>query len=346
MNNFIFENSSKVYFGEGCVKEYLSSILSAYGDTVMLCYGGGSIKKSGIYDEVITVLKKENKAVVEFSGIPSNPTYSKVLEGVKLAKESNADLILAVGGGSVMDCCKAISLGAKYDADIWADFWARLGVIDFELLPLGIIVTVSGTGSECNGGAVITNEELKIKTGKDYPQLNAKFVICSASFDVLRAFRLNCTRGSRRCYVCAFCCSSRTQYKLGKAFNKRQANTYKNFSKYSCFACAYIICRLNRQRGNCFKASVCIFEYKINLCSEQNPYAFCILGIYIYVAPPRTSFQYDFANDKKEKATLTKSEDCFQNNIHTHFCIRNLRIIQTGYSILPVPEKSVFPPWR
>lgn len=182
MNNFIFENSSKVYFGEGCVKEYLSSILSAYGDTVMLCYGGGSIKKSGIYDEVITVLKKENKAVVEFSGIPSNPTYSKVLEGVKLAKESNADLILAVGGGSVMDCCKAISLGAKYDADIWADFWARLGVIDFELLPLGIIVTVSGTGSECNGGAVITNEELKIKTGKDYPQLNAKFVMLDPTY--------------------------------------------------------------------------------------------------------------------------------------------------------------------
>ena len=147
MNNFIFENSSKVYFGEGCVKEYLSNILSAYGDTVMLCYGGGSIKKNGIYDEVITVLKKANKAVVEFSGIPSNPTYSKVLDGVNLAKESNADLILAVGGGSVMDCCKAISLGAKYDGDIWADFWARPGVIDFEPLPLGMIVTVSGTGS-------------------------------------------------------------------------------------------------------------------------------------------------------------------------------------------------------
>ena len=150
MNNFVFENSSKVYFGEGCVKEYLSNILSAYGDTVMLCYSGGSIKKNGIYDEIITILKKENKAVVEFSGIPSNPTCSKVLEGVKLAKESNADLILAVGGGSVMDCCKAISLGAKYDGDIWADFWARPGVIDFEPLPLGIIVTVSGTGSECN----------------------------------------------------------------------------------------------------------------------------------------------------------------------------------------------------
>ncbi len=182
MNNFVFENSSKVYFGEGCVKEYLSNILSAYGDTVMLCYGGGSIKKNGIYDEIITILKKENKAVVEFSGIPSNPTCSKVLEGVKLAKESNADLILAVGGGSVMDCCKAISLGAKYDGDIWADFWARPGVIDFEPLPLGIIVTVSGTGSECNGGAVITNEELKIKTGRDYPQLNAKFVMLDPTY--------------------------------------------------------------------------------------------------------------------------------------------------------------------
>ena len=182
MNNFVFENSSKVYFGKGCVKEYLSNILSSYGDTVMLCYGGGSIKKNGIYDEVVSVLNDADKSIVEFSGIPSNPTYSKVLEGAKLAKESNADLILAVGGGSVMDCCKAISLGAKYDGDIWADFWARPGVIDFEPLPLGIIVTAAGTGSECNGGAVITNEELKIKTGRDYPQLNAKFVMLDPTY--------------------------------------------------------------------------------------------------------------------------------------------------------------------
>ena len=182
MNNFVFENSSKVYFGKGCVKEYLSNILSSYGDTVMLCYGGGSIKKNGIYDEVVSVLNDAKKAIVEFSGIPSNPTYSKVLEGAKLAKESNADLILAVGGGSVMDCCKAISLGARYDGDIWADFWARPGVIDFEPLPLGIIVTAAGTGSECNGGAVITNEELKIKTGRDYPQLNAKFVMLDPTY--------------------------------------------------------------------------------------------------------------------------------------------------------------------
>lgn len=182
MNNFIFENSSKVYFGEGCVKEYLSGILSHYGDTVILCYGGGSIKKNGIYDEIAAILNGQNKTVVEFGGIPSNPTYSKTLEGIKLAKESNADLILAVGGGSVMDCCKAISLGAEYDGDIWSDFWARPGIIDFEPLPLGIVVTASGTGSECNGGAVITNDRLKIKTGRDYPQLNAKFVMLDPTY--------------------------------------------------------------------------------------------------------------------------------------------------------------------
>ncbi len=148
----------------------------------MLCYGGGSIKKNGIYDKITNVLKEKNKQIVEFSGIQSNPTYSKVLEGVELAKKSNADLILAVGGGSVMDCCKAISLGAKYDGDIWSDFWSKQGSIDFEPLPLGIVVTASGTGSECNGGAVITNEKLKIKTGRDYLKLNAKFVMLDPTY--------------------------------------------------------------------------------------------------------------------------------------------------------------------
>lgn len=182
MNNFVFENSSKVYFGEGCVKEYLSCILSHFGETVMLCFGGGSIKRNGIYDEVVGAVNGAGKRLVEFSGITSNPTYSKVLEGIGLARKSGAELILAVGGGSVMDCCKAISLGARYDGDIWRDFWARPGVIDFEPLPLGIVVTASGTGSECNGGAVITNEELKIKTGRDYPKLNAKFVMLDPTY--------------------------------------------------------------------------------------------------------------------------------------------------------------------
>lgn len=182
MNNFVFENSTKVYFGDGCVKEYLINVVSTYGGTVMFCYGGGSIKKNGIYDEITGVLEKAGKTVVEFADIPSNPTYSKVLEGIKTAKENKADLILAVGGGSVMDCCKAISLGAGYDGDIWSDFWARPGVIDFEPLPLGIVVTAAGTGSECNGGAVITNEELKIKTGRDYMQLNAKFAMLDPTY--------------------------------------------------------------------------------------------------------------------------------------------------------------------
>ena len=181
MNNFIFQNATKVYFGKGCVREYLSCLTKAT-DTVMLAYGGGSIKKNGIYEEVLGILKAEGKAVVEFSGIMANPTYKKVLEGAKLARESGADMILAVGGGSVMDCCKAVSLAARYEGDIWEDFWVRPGVIEVEPLPLGVIVTVAGTGSECNGGAVITNEEKRIKTGRDYPKLNPGFALMDPTY--------------------------------------------------------------------------------------------------------------------------------------------------------------------
>lgn len=182
MNNFIFENGTKTYFGKGCVKEYLASLTIPYGQTVMLAYGGGSIKRNGIYKEVMECLIKTGQNVVEFSGIGTNPTYAKVLEGARLARESKADLILGVGGGSVMDCCKAISMAAVYDGDIWADFWARPGIIDFDPLPLGVIVTVAGTGSEMNGGAVITNEALKVKTGRDYPRCNAKFALMDPTY--------------------------------------------------------------------------------------------------------------------------------------------------------------------
>lgn len=182
MNNFIFENATKAYFGKGCVKEYLACLVKGYGDTIMLAYGGGSIRKNGIYDEIIAVLENAEKTVVEFSGIMPNPTYAKVLEGAKLARESGASLILAVGGGSVIDCCKAVSLAVKYDGDIWADFWAQPGIIDFEPLALGAVVTVSGTGSEMNGGAVITNEKLKIKTGRDYPKCNPKFALLDPTY--------------------------------------------------------------------------------------------------------------------------------------------------------------------
>lgn len=182
MNNFIFENSTRTFFGKGCVKEYLACLTNRYGDTVMLAYGSGSIKKNGVYDEVMGILTAAGKTVVEFPGIMANPTYAKVMEGAKLAREHKVDLILGVGGGSVMDCCKAISVAARFGGDVWENFWARPGVFDFEPLPLGVIVTVSGTGSEMNGGAVITNEKLKVKTGRDYPACNPKFALMDPTY--------------------------------------------------------------------------------------------------------------------------------------------------------------------
>ena len=181
MNNFIFQNATKVYFGKGCVKEYLAC-LTKDADTILLAYGGGSIKRNGVYDEIMDILKKGGKTVIEFSGIMSNPTYQKVQEGAGLARENHVDMILAVGGGSTMDCCKAVSLQARYGGDIWEDFWVRQGVIDFEPLPLGAVVTVAGTGSECNGGAVITNEEKKLKMGRDYPKLNPAFALMDPTY--------------------------------------------------------------------------------------------------------------------------------------------------------------------
>lgn len=182
MNNFLFENGTKAIFGKGCVREYLACFLRNYGDTVMLAYGGGSIKKNGIYDEILGILKTEERNIVEFDGIMANPTYDKVLEGAKLAKENHVDIILAVGGGSVMDCCKAVSLAARYEGDVWDNFWAKPGIIDFEPLPLGVVVTVAGTGSEMNGGAVITNEKRKIKTGRDYPKCNPKLALLDPEY--------------------------------------------------------------------------------------------------------------------------------------------------------------------
>ena len=162
MNNFIFENRTKVYFGKGGVKEYLGCLLKKYGHTVMLAYGGGSIKRNGVYDEVMGILNVQGKTVIEFSGIMPNPTYQKVQEGAKLARENHVDLILAVGGGSVSDCCKVISAQAKLDEDVWEMQYTK-HTYPSEFIPLGTIVTVFGTGSEMNNGAVITHEEKKIK---------------------------------------------------------------------------------------------------------------------------------------------------------------------------------------
>lgn len=177
MNNFIFENATKTIFGEGCVKEYLTCLLRHYGENVMPAYGGGSIRDNGIYNQVMESLAKVGKKVTEFSGIMPNPTYKKVLEGARTARENKIDFILGVGGGSVMDCCKAIAMAAVYGGDIWEEFFARPGIMEFDPIPLGVVVTAAGTGSEMNGGAVITNEKLKVKAGRDYPKCNPKFAL-------------------------------------------------------------------------------------------------------------------------------------------------------------------------
>ncbi len=152
------EYQVKVYFGEGAAKQHLKAELSKVGKTVMLAYGGGSIRKNGVYEELTEILKEAGKDIVEFTGIMPNPTYAKVQEGAKLAKDNGVDFILAVGGGSVMDCCKIVSAQARMERDIW-----ELEFTDHkfptEFIPMGSVVTAFGTGAEENCGAVITNEE-------------------------------------------------------------------------------------------------------------------------------------------------------------------------------------------
>lgn len=158
MNTFTYSYPVKVYFGEKAAARNLVAELTNAGPNVMLAFGGGSIKKNGVYDELIGILKDAGKTVIEFTGIMSNPTYAKVQEGAALARENNIDFILAVGGGSVIDCCKIISAQAKLDKDIW-----ELEYTDHkqptEFIPMGAVVTAFGTGAEMNNGAVITNEE-------------------------------------------------------------------------------------------------------------------------------------------------------------------------------------------
>lgn len=164
MQKFVYEYATKVYFGEGAAKEHLAAAVSGYGENVMLAYGGGSVKKNGIYDEVKKILEDAGKKVFDFNGIMSNPTYAKVQEGAKLAKENKIDFILAVGGGSVIDCCKIVAAQAKTDEDLW-EMEMTEHQFPTDVLPMGAIVTASGTGAEMNGGAVITNEEKVIKAG-------------------------------------------------------------------------------------------------------------------------------------------------------------------------------------
>ncbi|MGI6033886.1 MAG: iron-containing alcohol dehydrogenase [Coriobacteriales bacterium] len=176
MNDFVFENATRFHFG----KNALEAVPAEVGDakTVMIAYGGGSVKRTGVFDKVAGPLIEKGKRIVEFGGIMSNPTWAKVLEGAELARKEQADFIIAVGGGSVMDCCKMVAVAAvDKDEDLWDKYFVRYAPVDVDPIPLGIVVTAAGTGSEGNGGAVITNEQTKVKTGADRPALNARFAI-------------------------------------------------------------------------------------------------------------------------------------------------------------------------
>lgn len=164
MNKFTFTYPTKVYFGEGALKEALETELEKYGKKVLLAYGGGSIKKNGIYDQVRKFLKQAGKEVIDFSGIMPNPTYKKLQEGAEVCRKEQIDFILAVGGGSVIDLCKVISAQAVYDEDLY-DMEFTQKKFPTKGIPMGAVVTASGTGSEMNAGAVITYEEKKWKGG-------------------------------------------------------------------------------------------------------------------------------------------------------------------------------------
>lgn len=189
--DFEFFNPTQVFFGRSAM-ENLGAVLSQYGDRVLLAYGGGSIRGNGIYDQVMEVLRACGKTVTEFSGILPNPTYAKALEGGALARACQADLILAVGGGSVIDCAKAVAVAAVEEGDLWNKYWEGKQPLDCVPLPVGAILTMVGTGSEMDGDSVLTNEETKRKTScwdyAIYPQfaiLNPEFTFSVPEYQMV-----------------------------------------------------------------------------------------------------------------------------------------------------------------
>ena len=164
LGNFSYCNPTRLYFGEGSIR-CLDEELPKYGKNVVLIYGGGSIKKNGIYDKVIEILAKNGKNVAEISGVMPNPTIEKVYEGLEIARKHKADLLLAVGGGSVCDYAKAIAVSEHCDEDPWDKYFVRFEEPTCEIVPVGCVLTMVGTGSEMNAGSVITNHKSKLKIG-------------------------------------------------------------------------------------------------------------------------------------------------------------------------------------
>lgn len=180
--DFTFYNPTKIYFGKDSLNN-LKAELANYGDTVLLAYGKNAIKSIGLYDQVNAILKHAGKKVVELSGVMPNPTYAKLMEGAKLVKDNNVSLILAVGGGSVIDCAKGIAVSAYCEEDPFEKYWLRYENISNKTVPVASILTMVGTGSEMNGGSVITHEASKVKAGRVFPvEVYPKFSILNPEY--------------------------------------------------------------------------------------------------------------------------------------------------------------------
>lgn len=184
LGNFTYANSTKLFFGDEAQKN-LAEALKPFGKKVLLTYGGGSIKRNGVYDDVISALKSAGKEVVELPGVMPNPTVEKLNEGIKVARENNVDFILAVGGGSTIDYAKAVSVSAWYDGDAWQRFWVKQEdpTPGERIIPVGAVLTMAGTGSEMNGGSVITNHAAKMKIGKVFGEdVMPKFAVLNPKY--------------------------------------------------------------------------------------------------------------------------------------------------------------------
>ncbi len=182
LGNFTYHNPTKLYFGEDALNN-LKQELPKYGKTVQLIYGGGSIKKNGIYDAVVKILKENGKEIVEDGGVMPNPTVKKLKEGVEIARKNKVDLLLAVGGGSCCDYAKALSVSVNCEDDPWEKYYIRFEEPTCKVLPIGCVLTMVGTGSEMNGGSVITNEEKHLKIGHVFgAEVMPKFAILNPKF--------------------------------------------------------------------------------------------------------------------------------------------------------------------
>ena len=182
LGNFTYSNPTKLYFGKDAL-DGLNQELPKYGKNVLLVYGGGSIKKNGIYDKVVAILKANGKHIYEDAGVMPNPTSVKLNEGVERAKKAKADLILAVGGGSVCDYAKAVSVSVNCNDDPWEKYYIRFEEPTCDIIPVGCVLTMVGTGSEMNGGSVITNHEQKLKIGHVFgDNVFPKFSIMNPEF--------------------------------------------------------------------------------------------------------------------------------------------------------------------